>query len=437
MSRTRTLAHAAWPLGLLSAASLAMLPAAPAAAAPNSVSVTLSSSARTTPLGGAVTFTAQAAHLPAPALYQFWVESPDGQWTDQQNYSSRATFTLTPSEAGGYVVVVDVMTAAEVAAADWSQAASTTPAALYVDSGVVVSTPSGPFVKGQSATVTATATNLPGAQYQFWVESPADTWAGGAYGGSRTDTIAMPSAGTYRVVVYAKAPAAPTDAAGAIESAVESWSVAAGPGSSVEYLGGKISAANPINLTANQPVAVSIVNVDAGGNAIPILGTSPGIFQLPSLAGLSGTAEWEPAGGGTPITTVVIPPAASSATVWLVASQGQVVSSLPPAVRVLVVTDKIVSTTPTEIVQVSVAGIPNGAGIDTATWSASSSLGSLAIAGAEGSVSVTGSSASFPLTVSAGGTASYSVSGTFSSTQVTTLTLDGVSGTFAFPPPSP
>ena len=433
MSRTRTWARSVWPLGLLSTAALATLPATPALAAP-SLSVTLSSSVHTAPIRGAVTFTAQAANLSSPALYQFWVESPTGQWTDQQNYSARSTFTLTPAEAGGYVVAVDVMTAAEIAAGDWSQAATTTPAALYVDSRVAVSTPSGPFVKGQSATVTAAAANLPNAQYQFWIESPAGTWTGGAYGSTSTDTIAMPSAGTYRVVVYAKTPSAPADAAGALQSAVESWSVAAGPGSSVEYLGGKISITNPIALAANQPVAITIVNVDAGGNPIPILGTSPGIFQLPSLSGLSGTAEWEPVGGGVPITTVTIPPAASSATVWLVANQGQVMTSLPPAVRILVVTDKILSTAPTDTIQVSVAGIPNGAGTDTATWTALSPWGGFSLTDANGSVQVAGTSASFPLTVSAGGTATFSVTGSFPGPQGTTLTLDGVSGTFVFPP---
>lgn len=433
MSQTRTRAHTVWPLGLLSAAALAMLPASPALAAP-SISVTLSSSAHTAPIGAPVAFTAEAANLSAPALYQFWVESPSGQWTDSQNYSAQPIFTLTPSEAGGYVVVVDVMTAAEVAAGDWSQAASATPAALYVNASVAVSTPSGPFVKGQSATVTATATNLPNAQYQFWVESPTGTWTGGAYGSSRTDTIAMPSAGTYRVVAYAKTPTAPADAAGALQSVVESWSVAAGPGSSVEYLGGEISTTNPIDLSANQPVAVTIVNVDAGGNPIPILGTSPGIFQLPSLAGLSGTAEWEPVGGGVPITTVAIPPAASSATVWLVADQAQVVTSLPPAVRTLVVTETRVSTT---TVDISIKGIPNGAGTDTATWTALSSLGDFTLTDAQGSVSVAGASASFPLPVSAGGTATYSVTGSFPSPQETTLTIDGVSGLLVFPSPSP
>ena len=433
MSRTRTWEQRVWPLGLLSAAALAALPATPALAAPG-LSVTLSSSAHTAPIGGAVTFMAEAANLPAPALYQFWVENPQGQWTDAQNYSTRSTFTLTPAQAGGYVVAVDVMTAAEVAAGDWSQAATTTPAALYVDSTVAVSTPSGPFVKGQNATVTATATNLPNTQYQFWIESPAGTWTGGAYGSASTDTVAMPSAGTYRVVVYAKTPTAPADAAGAVESPVASWSVAAGPGSSVEYLGGKISPTNPIDLAANQPVAVTIVNVDAGGNPIPILGTSPGIFQLPSLSGLSGTAEWEPAGGGVPITTVTIPPAASSATVWLVASQAQVVQSLPPAVRILVVKATRINTT---TVDISVTGIPNGAGTDTATWTAQSVLGDFTLTGADGSVSVTGIPATFPLAVSAAGTATYSVVGTFASPQATTLTLNGVSGTFVFPPPSP
>lgn len=434
VSRTRTGARGVWPLGLLSAAALAALPASPALAAPT-ISVTLSASAHTAAVGGAVTYTAQASNLSAPALYQFWVESPSGHWTDQQNYSSRPTFTLTPSEAGGYVVAVDVMTAAEVAAGDWTEAATTTPAALYVDSGVAVSAPSGPFVKGQSATVTATATNLPNAQFQFWVESPAGTWTGGAYGSARTDTIPLSTAGTYRVVAYAKTPAAPGDAAGALESAVESWSVAAGPGSSVEYQGGKISTTNPVTLAANQPVAITIVNVDAGGNPIPILGTSPGIFQLPSLSGLAGTAEWEPVGGGLPMTTVTIPPAASSATVWLVASQAQVVTSLPPAVRILVVGEKRVTS---ELVDISISGIPNGAGTDTATWAASSDLGLyVEVTAADGSVLVDGKSVSFPLTVSAGGTASYSVSGIFASPQATTLTIDGVSGTLVFPPPSP
>ncbi len=413
-----------WALGLLSAAALAALPASLAMASP-SPSVSLSVSTHQVPLGGQAVFTAQADNVAPSALYQFWVESPAGHWADAQNYSPSRTLTLAPPMAGGYVVVVDVLTPSQVAAGDWSQAITTTPAALYVDSSVSLSTPSGPYVKGQTATVTATAANVPGAQYQFWVESPAGQWTGGAYGSARTDSISMPAAGTYRVVAYAKAPGAPGDAAGALESPVATWSAAAGPGSSVELQGGKISASNPVVLAANQPVALTIVNVDAGGNPIPILGTAPGIFQLPSLAGLSGTAEWEPAGGGVPITTVTIPPAASSATVWLVASEAQVVDSLPPAVRTLVVTTKAL---PHNTVQVSVAGIPNGLGADEAKLTTTGSV----TAAVSDSLTSDAALSGFPLAVSDSGTAVFDVTGSSSrNPQVYTLTIAGVSAQFS------
>ncbi len=218
--------HRVWkPLTL--ASSLVWMSVVPAAAVlassgptvtPGSVGLTATS--HTAPVGGQVTFTAAAQDPGGTAEYQWWVESPTGQWTDAQNYSTQNTFTLAVPSAGDYLVAVEVLDQAQVAAGDWSAAQTTLPRGVFVDSGVTgAAAASGPA--GQAVTLTATASNIYDARYQFWVEAPNGTWTqSGPYQASPTYTFTPTAAGAYRYVVYAKSPLAANNPTGALESSV-------------------------------------------------------------------------------------------------------------------------------------------------------------------------------------------------------------------------
>jgi hypothetical protein len=107
--------------GLTMASSLAWMSIVPATAvfAQSTPTVTpgsVSLSGPIHPTNGSATFTANASDPGGTPEYQFWVESPTGTWSDMQNYSTTNTFTLATPSAGDYLVVVDVMDQAQVAA---------------------------------------------------------------------------------------------------------------------------------------------------------------------------------------------------------------------------------------------------------------------------------------------------------------------------------
>lgn len=87
----------------------------------------------------------------------------------------------------------------------------------------------------------------------------------------------------------------------------------------IEYNGAPVGTGNPVSLTANTPVELQVVNVDAGGNPIDVTGTTPLAVGLPSApAGM----QWEVSDGavGHSELVVEIPAGQSSANVWLVSS---------------------------------------------------------------------------------------------------------------------
>jgi hypothetical protein len=216
-------------LGPLTLASslvwLLVLPAASAVAetvptvTPGSVHLTASAS-QVAP-GGSVTFTASAQDPNGTPEYQFWVEEPNGQWIDAQNYSTDSQFTLANVSSGSYVVAVDVMDRAQVAAKDWSAAQTTLPDGVFVQSRLVVVSLNQDAAPGTPVTLLAQATNIYDPVYQFWVQAPDGTWSqSGAYSTSSTYTFKPSLPGTYRFVAYAKSPAAANNADGALQSAV-------------------------------------------------------------------------------------------------------------------------------------------------------------------------------------------------------------------------
>jgi hypothetical protein len=190
-----------------------------AAAAPGAVTLT-GSSIQASP-GGSVTFTANAVGVTNPE-YQFWVELPSGKWVDAQNYSTSNTFVLSNVVTGNYLVDVDVMTPAQIAAGDWSQAISTLSDGVFVNSTVALSLSTSNPANGVEVMATASATNIYDPLYQFWWETPDGTWhQSGDYTAANTFTIpAFTQQGSFKVVAYAKSPLAVNDDEGALISNV-------------------------------------------------------------------------------------------------------------------------------------------------------------------------------------------------------------------------
>ncbi len=215
--------------GLTMASSLAWMSILPATAvfaqsAPTVTPGSVTLSGPIQPTNGSATFTASASDPNGTAEYQFWVESPTGQWTDMQNYSPNNTFTLATPSAGDYLVAVEVLDQAQVAAGDWSLAQTTLPDAVFNGSTLsVVSNASGEVAKGQTVTLTATEANVFSPLYQFWYQEPDGTWVqSGNYQSGNTFTFTASQAGTYKYVAYVKSPLAANNPHGALESNVGS-----------------------------------------------------------------------------------------------------------------------------------------------------------------------------------------------------------------------
>ena len=215
--------------GLTMASSLAWMSILPATAvfaqgAPTITPGSVTLSGPIHPTNGTATFTASASAPGGTPEYQFWVESPTGQWTDMQNYSTSNTFTLSTPSAGDYLVAVEVMDQAQVAAGQWNMAQTTLPDGVFNGSTLsVTSSASGSVAKGTSITLTAKESGIFGALYQFWYQAPDRTWSqSGAYQSSPTFTFTAGMSGTYTYVAYVKSPLAANNPQGALESNVGS-----------------------------------------------------------------------------------------------------------------------------------------------------------------------------------------------------------------------
>jgi len=92
----------------------------------------------------------------------------------------------------------------------------------------------------------------------------------------------------------------------------------------IEYDGMPITANNPVFLQSNRPVELSVVNVDAGGDPVPV-----SVATVVTLPGAPDGGQWETTDSGSPTTQVTIPAGATATSVWLVAGTGGVVSTIP------------------------------------------------------------------------------------------------------------
>lgn len=280
---------------------MGLLPAvgAFAATAPN---VQLSESAKTVAVGGSDTFTATASGITNP-VYQFWVQQGN-TWTMARGWSSSNSYTLNNMQDGSALV-----TAYAAPKGDLSAATNTAPngnedtAAAFVDSSVTVSGPS-TVVEGQTVTLTATATNVSPALYQFWYETPAGTWVqSGNYGTSNTDTFTATQTGTYHYIAYAKMPDAINNSLGAEYSTASTLtSNVSTPSLSALTVSGNTagtgSESNPATSLNSANITASTTLTDASGNPIPNTqvtfnvseyGKYPTGMALPTVTNASGT----------------------------------------------------------------------------------------------------------------------------------------------------
>lgn len=175
-------------------------------------------------LGGSVTLSASATDPAGTPLYDFWVEGPDGRWTQPLGgYTTTSTLTLGLSTAGSYVVDCYALDESQVAAQAWSEAAM---AQQVVWAGVTptvsVTSPGQPTV-GAPLTVTTAVAGVPDPRYDVWLEHPDGTWqdlTGYRPAASVTYTPQHPGRHTFAVYVAPGAALVPWKAAVAASAAV-------------------------------------------------------------------------------------------------------------------------------------------------------------------------------------------------------------------------
>ncbi len=251
---------------------LSMLPAA-SAFAQTAPTITLTEVGHSTvaaqvSVGSSVAFTVSSTV--SNAEYQFWVESPNGTWTAAGGYSSNNSYTLTPSQSGDYLVTAYALSSSQVATGDYSAATNLGSNGnqqvdgVFVNSTVSLSVPSASVVAGHSFTVSATATNIYDAQYQFWYKTPSGTWnQSGNYSSSSSFTFTPSQSGTYTFIAYAKSPLAINDPEGALYSSVQSGTVLP-----VVHIGLTDTASSLTNNGKSTDTFTAAVT-DANGNPMP------------------------------------------------------------------------------------------------------------------------------------------------------------------------
>ncbi len=206
-------------LTVLSFALTLGLPTALAASwAPHATNLTVTGPHGLVTAGTTVTYVATAAGNGSPVDYEFWVQTQSG-WKLAQSYSTQNVFHLDSLLPGSDVVVVDALDQNQVAAGAWNDALSFT-AILNVGSQVTESVPTA-VAAGQSISLTANATHLIDPVYQWWWENPQGVWrASGNYSSNPQFDWTPKESGSYKILVYAKDPIAPNNAADAVHSSL-------------------------------------------------------------------------------------------------------------------------------------------------------------------------------------------------------------------------
>lgn len=178
--------------------------------AANSSALSLGATATSVGAGQSVSYTVTDPSATSSTEYQFWIQTPSGQWKVAQNYSTKNTFVWSSPAAGSYTVVAYALAQNLVSQRDWAAASPTNPEPLYVNSAIHVNVVSNNNPSNPLATVTVTVQNVAQPQYQLWWKTPSGVWEqSGDYQSGNVFTVALSEAGTYQFVAYAKSPDAP------------------------------------------------------------------------------------------------------------------------------------------------------------------------------------------------------------------------------------
>ena len=173
------------------------------AAAPLTVG-TITASTASTNTGTAITWTASSTGGSGAKQYCFHVYQ-GSTIVKKGDYGTAATYTYTPTAAGGYRVRVFVKDAAGTVANKYSATVTVTAASAEPLAITGVTANPASASTGTAITWTASASGGSGAkEYCFWVYQGSAIVEKGAYGASATYTYTPTAAGGYRVRVFVK-----------------------------------------------------------------------------------------------------------------------------------------------------------------------------------------------------------------------------------------
>jgi hypothetical protein len=168
-------------------------------------------------VGGTVTLSASATDPLGRPLYDFWVEGPDGQWTQPLGgYTPNPTLVLDLPQAGSYVVNCYALDQSQVAAGAWSQAPVAQQVVWVGVTPTVRITANGQPTVGFPLTVATSVAGVSDPRYDVWLEHPDGSWQDltGYQPASRlTYTPQHPGVHTFAVYVAPSAALVPWQAA--------------------------------------------------------------------------------------------------------------------------------------------------------------------------------------------------------------------------------
>ena len=155
------------------------------------------------PVGGSATFAASATDESGTPLYQFWTHDTGG-WHQVGAYSANNQLSLSNLQSGSYVIAAYALDQADIAAGNWGKAFYQV-FILNVGSTVTLEDIFYDLPISQPVQITAAATGLTGAEYQFWYRTPSGQWQqSGDYTASGNYSFQPTEVGWHRVIVYAK-----------------------------------------------------------------------------------------------------------------------------------------------------------------------------------------------------------------------------------------
>ncbi|PSR34570.1 MAG: hypothetical protein C7B44_13895 [Sulfobacillus thermosulfidooxidans] len=202
------------------ALSMAWLPLTAYAASSGPV---LQASAETASIGQTIQYTVQDSQATSSTEYQFWIETPSGQWKMAQSYSANPHFILPHVQAGSYEVVAYALSRQDVEQGDWAKAMATAPDSLYVNATVSVKMMSEQGASGPAEAVTVATSNVSQPVYQLWWKTPSGVWqASGPYQSNPNFSVPLTENGAYQFVAYAKSIDSPATSAQTMASSTQS-----------------------------------------------------------------------------------------------------------------------------------------------------------------------------------------------------------------------